>query len=60
MEEVLVALIIPGQLPVSGWHALFRNELIADACMDRISHKSIRFQLLEESLRKNTNFVKSY
>lgn len=47
-----MALVISSQLPVSGWHALFRNELIADACMDRISHKSIRFQLLEESIRK--------
>lgn len=46
------ALIISSQLPISDWHALFRNELIADACMDRISHKSIRFQLLGESLRK--------
>ncbi len=46
------ALIISGQLPISDWHALFRNELIADACMDRISHKSIRFQLLGESLIK--------
>lgn len=45
-------LIISGQLPISDWHALFRNELIADACMDRISHKSIRFQLLGESLIK--------
>ena len=25
------ALIISSQLPVSDWHALFRNELIADA-----------------------------
>lgn len=46
------ALIISGQLPISDWHALFRNELIADACMDRISHKSIRFQFLGESLIK--------
>lgn len=46
------AIIISSQLPVSDWHALFRNGLIADACMDRISHKSIRFQLLGESLRK--------
>lgn len=46
------ALIISSQLPISDWHALFRNELIADACMDRISHKSIRFQLLGESLIK--------
>lgn len=54
------ALIISGQLPISDWHALFRNELIVDACMDRISHKSIRFQLLGESLIKNINFVKPY
>ena len=46
------ALIISGQLPISDRHALFRNELIADACMDRISHKFIRFQLLGESLIK--------
>ena len=49
------ALIISSQLPISDWHAIFRKELIADACMDRISHKSIRFQLLGESLRKNIN-----
>ena len=54
------ALIISSQLPVSDWHALFRNELIADAGWDRISHKSIRFQLLGESLRKNINSVKPY
>ena len=46
------SLIIASQLPVSDWHCLFRNELIADACMDRIVHKAIRFQLVGESLRK--------
>jgi DNA replication protein len=46
------SLIIASQLPVSDWHGLFRNELIADACMDRIVHKAIRFQLVGESLRK--------
>lgn len=45
------ALIISSQPPVSDWHALFRNELITDACMDRISHKSIRFQFLGPSFR---------
>ena len=46
------SLIISSQLPVSDWYSLFKNELIADACMDRIVHKPIRFQLLGESLRK--------
>jgi len=46
------SLIISSQLPVSDWHALFKNELIADACMDRMVHQPIRFQLAGESLRK--------
>ena len=46
------ALIIASQLPVSDWYSLFKNELIAEACLDRIIHKAIRFQLKGESLRK--------
>lgn len=46
------ALIIAAQLPVSDWYGLFKNELIAEACLDRIVHKAIRFQLKGESLRK--------
>lgn len=46
------SVIISSQLPVSEWHSLFKNELIADACLDRLIHKSIRFQLKGESLRK--------
>lgn len=46
------ALIIASQLPVSDWYGLFKNELIAEACLDRIIHKAIRFQLKGESLRK--------
>ena len=44
--------IIASQLPVSDWYGLFKNELIAEACLDRIIHKAIRFQLKGESLRK--------
>ena len=40
------SLIISSQLPVSDWHALFKNELIADACIDRMVHKPVRFQLV--------------
>lgn len=46
------SLIISSQLPVSDWHGLFKNELIADACLDRMVHKPIRFQLQGDSLRK--------
>ena len=46
------SIIISTQLPVSGWYSLFKNELIADACLDRLVHKSIRFQLKGDSLRK--------
>lgn len=46
------ALIISSQLPVSDWYAVIGNELIAEACLDRIVHKAIRFQLKGESLRK--------
>jgi DNA replication protein DnaC len=46
------ALIIASQLPVNDWYQLFQSELIAEACLDRIVHKSIRFLLKGESLRK--------
>jgi len=45
-------LIISSQLPVNDWYAVIGNELIAEACLDRIVHKSVRFLLKGESLRK--------
>ncbi len=46
------AVIIASQLPVADWYPLFQSELIAEACLDRLVHKSVRFQLQGESLRK--------
>ena len=46
------ALIISSQLPVNDWYGVIGNELIAEACLDRIVHKSFRFQLKGDSLRK--------
>jgi DNA replication protein DnaC len=46
------ALIISSQLDVADWYKVFTNELIAEACLDRLVHKSIRFHLDGESLRK--------
>jgi DNA replication protein DnaC len=45
------ALIIASQLPVVDWYQLFPSELVAEACLDRLVHKAIRFQLQGESLR---------
>ena len=46
------ALILCSQLPVADYYGLFQSELIAEACLDRIVHKSMRFQLAYDSLRK--------
>jgi DNA replication protein DnaC len=46
------ALIVSSQLPAKDWYAVIGNELIAEAYLDRIVHKAIRFQLKGESLRK--------
>ena len=46
------ATIMASQLPTSDWYNVFKSELIAEACLDRIVHKAIKFCLLGESLRK--------
>ncbi|MCR5159928.1 MAG: IS21-like element helper ATPase IstB [Prevotella sp.] len=46
------ALILASQLPVKDWYEVFQSELIAEACLDRIVHKSKRIELKGESLRK--------
>lgn len=46
------ALILASQLPVADWYDVFQSELIAEACLDRIVHKAIKFDIKGESLRK--------
>lgn len=46
------ALILASQLPMADWYNVFQSELIAEACLDRIVHKAIKFELKGESLRK--------
>lgn len=46
------ALILSSQLPVTDWYNVFQSELIAEACLDRLVHKSRRFTLQGESSRK--------
>lgn len=45
-------LIMTSQLPVKDWYDVIGNPLIAEACLDRLVHKSIRIELNGESLRK--------
>jgi DNA replication protein DnaC len=51
------AIILSSQLPVADWYGLFQSEMIAEACLDRLVHKAIRFELKGDSLRKNINFA---
>ena len=46
------SLILASQLPVIDWYNVFQSELIAEAFLDRIVHKSKRIELKGESLRK--------
>ncbi len=46
------ALILASQLPIADWYNVFQSELIAEACLDRLVHKAIKFDLKGESLRK--------
>ena len=38
--------------PTSDWYNVFQSELIAEACLERIVHKAMKFALSGESLRK--------
>ena len=46
------SVIISSQLAVTDWYSIFSSEMLAEACLDRIAHKSIRIELKGDSLRK--------
>ena len=46
------SLIITSQLPVSKWHEVIGEKMIADAILDRIVHDAHRLELKGESMRK--------
>ncbi len=46
------AIILCSQLPVSDWYNVFQSELIAEACLDRMVHKAIKYPLSGPSLRE--------
>ncbi len=46
------SLILASQLAVADWYSIFSSEMLAEACLDRVVHKSIRIELKGNSLRK--------
>jgi DNA replication protein DnaC len=44
--------IIASQVPVKNWYDVIGEQTVADAILDRLVHKSIRIELMGESLRK--------
>ena len=46
------SLILSSQLAIADWYGIFSNEMLAEACLDRIVHKSLRFELKGDSMRK--------
>jgi DNA replication protein DnaC len=48
----LKSTLIASQLPVAAWYEVIGEPTISDAILDRITHQSIRIELIGESLRK--------
>jgi len=44
--------IIASQVPVKNWYDVIGEQTVADAILDRLVHKSVRIELIGESLRK--------
>lgn len=44
--------IIASQVPVKKWYEVIGEQTVADAILDRLVHKSVRIELMGESLRK--------
>ncbi|GAB3987793.1 hypothetical protein GCM10028807_09070 [Spirosoma daeguense] len=51
------ATIITSQLPVSKWHEYIGEPTLADAILDRITHKAHRLELKRESMRRKQRVV---
>ena len=49
------SLLITSQHPVSSWHGVFADPIIADAVMDRLLHRALRFELKGPSKRNEKN-----
>lgn len=46
------SMLVTSQLPVAAWHGVFADSTIADAVMDRLLHRTVRFELHGPSKRQ--------
>jgi DNA replication protein DnaC len=46
------ATILSAQIPVNEWYQLFTDPTLADACLDRLVHSSIKIELEGPSMRE--------
>lgn len=51
------ATIITSQLPVSKWHEYIGDPTLADAILDRLTHKAHRMELKGESMRRKQSLI---
>ena len=51
------ATIITSQLPISKWHEYIGDPPLADAILDRLTHKAHRMELKGESMRRKQSIV---
>jgi len=51
------SMLISSQLPVNSWYELFADPTIADACLDRILHKSYRIDIKGGSMRRKNSTI---
>lgn len=54
-RSLIGSIIITSQLPAKDWHDYLTEPTAADAILDRLIHKSHRFNLKGESMRKVKN-----
>ena len=47
--------LVVAQLPVDQWHQMVDDSTVADAIMDRLSHRAHRIVLKGESMRQTKN-----
>jgi DNA replication protein DnaC len=50
-RHAMKSLLITSQLPVAKWHEVIGDPTIADAILDRLLHKSLKYELKGESMR---------
>jgi DNA replication protein DnaC len=50
-RHTIKPLLITSQLPVAKWHEVIGDPTIADAILDRLLHKSLKYELIGESMR---------